>query len=316
MNFLEYEISHRTIYDYAAMVSLSHHLVCLRPRDSLRQRCLDYSIRVDPEPATLAPHIDYYGNTLHFIALEGAHRRLYVESVARVAVGPNPLPELTESPPWEKVLATVLADRSSKGVDAIEFSYETPLTRSTPEIREYAQISFQPDRPILDAALDLTRRIYEEFKFDSTATDISTPVSEVFANRRGVCQDFAHLQIAALRSLGIPARYISGYIETDPPPGQVKLTGADASHAWVSVYCPGERWFDFDPTNGCVPAMRHITVAHGRDFGELSPLRGVIQGSGEHMLTVGVDVIAKGPLQLPVTIGEASFPTDSIVREE
>jgi transglutaminase-like putative cysteine protease len=176
-------------------------------------------------------------------------------------------------------------------LEASDFIFDSPLIRARESYLHYAQVSFTPGRPILEAALDLTKPIHSDFKFDPTATSVATPLEEVFKHRRGVCQDFAHFQIGCLRSLGLPARYVSGYVETDPPPGQQRLAGADASHAWVSLFCPGLGWLDVDPTNNMVPSSRHITVAWGRDFSDISPIRGVILGSGEHRLKVAVDVV-------------------------
>jgi transglutaminase-like putative cysteine protease len=174
---------------------------------------------------------------------------------------------------------------------AREFIYPSPKIKSQADFANYATPSFSRDRPVLEAVLHLTDRIHREFKFDPKATSVATPLEDVLKSRRGVCQDFAQLEIGFLRSMGIPARYVSGYLETDPPPGRPKLAGADASHAWISFFCPGTGWIDVDPTNNLLPSHRHITVAWGRDYSDVSPIRGVILGSGEHSLKVAVDVI-------------------------
>ncbi len=305
MKFLAYQIRHRTVYRYAASVAVSHHLVWLHPRDLPRQKCLAYSLAVEPEFETLSEHDDYFGNHCAFVTVEGSHVELAVEATSRVAVAPQFAPDPEESPAWETARALTLTDRSNRGIEALEFSYDSPMIRATPEVQLYAETSFTPKRPILDAGLELTQRIFADFQFDPAATDVATPLDEVVANRRGVCQDFAHFQIACFRSLGLPARYVSGYLETDPPPDAPRLVGADASHAWVSLFCPGIGWVDLDPTNGCLPTLRHITVAWGRDYLDVSPMRGVIHGGGDHSLNVGVDVLAEGPIDLASLSSEA-----------
>lgn len=298
MKHLLYHISHRTIYDYAAPVSVSHHVVRLRPRTSATQRCLRHDVKINPEVAIESSRNDYFGNENLFITIEGAHEKLVVSSESEVAVAPPFVPEAIETPPWQTARGMALSDHSIASQAAREFTFESPRVRITDDIRTYASESFPKGRPLMEAAMELTARIHHDFEFDPTATDVTTRLDTVFQQRKGVCQDFSHFQIACLRSLGIPARYVSGYLETDPPPGRAKLVGSDASHAWASFYCPGIGWIDVDPTNNCVPTMRHITVARGRDYGDIAPLRGVIVGSGEHTLTVGVDVIPKGPVEL------------------
>lgn len=298
MKYLLYHISHRTIYDYAAAVSVSHHLVRLRPRASATQRCLRHELTIDPEVSAESSRRDYFGNEHQFVTIEGAHEKLAVTSESEVAVAPPFIPEAGETPPWQNARGMALSDHSTPSQTAREFTFESPRIRITEDIRAYASESFPKGRPLMEAALELTERIHHDFEFDPAATDVTTPLDIVFAKRRGVCQDFSHFQIACLRSLGIASRYVSGYLETDPPAGQVKLVGSDASHAWASFYCPGIGWIDVDPTNNCVPSMRHITVAYGRDYGDIAPLRGVIVGSGDHALTVGVDVIPKGPIEI------------------
>lgn len=298
MKFLTYSIRHRTNYRYAASVAVSHHLLCLRPRDMPRQRCLNYSLHIEPKPETATVRRDYFGNWREFVTLEGGHSELTVTTTSRVAVAPQFAPEPFESPNWENARGLTLTDRSNRGIEALEFTYNSPLIPACKGIADYARQSFQPNRPILESAIELTQRIFAEFKFDPSATDVSTPLAQVFSERRGVCQDFAHFQIACFRALGLPARYVSGYLETDTPVGVPKMIGADASHAWVSFFCPGIGWIDLDPTNGCLPALRHLTVGWGRDYRDVCPMRGVIHGGGKHLLHVGVDVIAEGTIEL------------------
>ena len=202
----------------------------------------------------------------------------------------NATPWPQQSPPWEEAARLLPDDHSPEGLEAYQFGFESPRIRIRPEFASYALQSFTPGRPMPEALLDLTARIHKDFRFDSKVTNVRTPTEEVFRKRRGVCQDFAHLQIACLRSLNIAARYVSGYLRTYPPPGRPRLVGADASHAWVSAYCPGIGWLDLDPTNNVVPTNGHVTLAWGRDYGDVSPLRGLILGGGAHTLNVAVDM--------------------------
>lgn len=286
-----FEISHTTVYDYRAPVTVSHHLMRLTPRALPRQRLLEHDIEVLPKPAATNLRVDYFGNDVMFATIEQTHRQLSVTSRSRVAVSPAFIPESSETPAWETVRGMCRVERTTAVLEASEFTFASPLIPVAPEFAELAASSFKPARPILEAVTDLTGRIHREFKFDATATTVSTPLTEVLANRRGVCQDFAHLQIACLRALGLPARYVSGYLETVPPPGQTKLVGSDASHAWVSFFCPGIGWIDVDPTNNLFPSMQHITLGWGRDYSDVSPVRGVILGTGKHDLKVAVDVV-------------------------
>jgi transglutaminase-like putative cysteine protease len=293
-----YDLTHTTTYDYHALVTVSHHLLRVSPRRLGWQFRLEHSIQTDPVAATTSQRTDYFGNEVTFATIEGAHRRLRVTSRSRVALAPAFIPDPSETPQWESVRGLCRSDRSSAVLEAIEFTFATPLVPLEPAFAEYAASSFTPRRSILEAALDLTARIHADFTFDPTATTLSTPLLEVLERRRGVCQDFAHFQIACLRALGLPARYVSGYLETIPPPGQPRLLGADASHAWVALFCPGIGWIDLDPTNNCLPSIRHITAAWGRDYGDVSPIRGVLLGSGEHTLSVAVDVLPLGAIHL------------------
>jgi transglutaminase-like putative cysteine protease len=296
---MTYELSHTTTYEYTGMVSLSHHMLRLHPRDLDRQKCLESELEIQPEPGVVKSHTDYFGNEMTFVTVEGAHRILVITSRSLVSVEPSAHPKPEGTPAWETVRDYFLVEEPNEGLPAREFIFPSPHIKRLPEFTAYALPSFAPKRPVLEAVLDLTARIYREFKFDPKATTIATPLDKVLKQRRGVCQDFAHLEIACLRSMGIPARYVSGYLETDPPPGKPRLAGADASHAWASFYCPGAGWIDVDPTNNLLPSNRHITVAWGRDYSDVSPIRGVILGSGEHSLKVAVDVIPIHEPRLP-----------------
>lgn len=289
-----FDITHTTTYDYQSTVTVAHHLVRLAPRKLRRQLRLEHEVHIEPQPAAISRHTDYFGNEVLFMTIEGSHRSLTVRSRNRVAVGPAFVPDPAETPAWESVRGWCRTDRSVRTLEASEFSFASPLVPASPPFADYARTSFTPGRTILSAVTDLMGRIFCDFKFDPTATTVATPLAQVLAQRRGVCQDFAHLQIACLRALGLPARYVSGYLETLPPPGQPKLVGADASHAWVAFYCPGLGWIDVDPTNNLFPSMQHVTLGWGRDYGDISPIRGVLTGGGEHQLRVGVDVVAQG----------------------
>ncbi len=289
-----YKVTHTTTYDYTNSVSLSHHLLRLAPRELAHQRCLRHEVQIDPKPAVARQHVDYFGNAVTFVTIEGAHQTLTVKSMSDVSLMRPRVPVPGETLAWETVRESSRGRQIGHSLDASEFIFDSPFVKSTEEFAAYAATSFPKDRPILEAVLDLTARIHRDFKFDPKATTLATPLAEVFKHRRGVCQDFAQLEIACLRSLGLPARYISGYLETDPPPGKPRLVGADATHAWVSFYCHGLGWLDIDPTNNVVPSTRHIAVAFGRDYHDVSPIRGVILGTGEHTLDVAVDVVALG----------------------
>jgi transglutaminase-like putative cysteine protease len=295
-----YELTHATTFEYVHSVALSHHTLRLHPRDLPRQKCLRNRLQIQPSAGVVQSHLDYFGNEVTFVTVEGSHRHLVITSRSRVEVHPAETPEATETTSWEIVRDLCRTGEANEFFEAFEYTFPSSRVKFQPEFAGYALPSFPAERPVLDAVLDLTARIHGDFKFDAKATTVSTPLEEVFKSRRGVCQDFAHFEIACLRAMGIPARYISGYLETDPPPGKPRLAGGDASHAWVSFFCPGTGWIDVDPTNNLLPSTRHITVAWGRDYSDVSPIRGVILGSGEHTLKVAVDVIPSNEPQLPL----------------
>jgi transglutaminase-like putative cysteine protease len=283
-------VVHRTAYAYSEPVSTSHHEAHLAPRDGEGRRTLVHDVAITPSPSLRRERFDYFGNrTLHF-SLREPHRALEVVTTSVVDLYAQPPPPLSATPPWDSVRDRVSSDRRRDLLDAYAFVFDSPLARSSPGLRDYAATSFPAGRPLLEAVGDLTTRIHADFTYDTEATDVTTPLGEVLRRRRGVCQDFAHLQIAGLRALGLPARYVSGYLLTHPPPGRPKLVGADASHAWISVFVPDLGWVDFDPTNDLIPADEHVTVAYGRDFSDVTPLKGVILGGGRHEVKVSVDV--------------------------
>ena len=286
---MKYHIRHRTHYSYSAEVSLCHNQACLLPRATPWQHCSRSALRIDPYPIQLIERRDYFDNRISYFSLQTSHQSLTVTTHCTVEVQtPEPCPD---APPWERVRSDLAQDFSVPGLQARAMALASPMISSNADIHAYAQASFPPGRPFLDAVHDLTHRIYQDFEYDPHFSTVVTPLNEVFDHRRGVCQDFAHLQIACIRSMGLPARYISGYLETLPPPGQEKLQGADASHAWLSVYLSGKGWFDFDPTNNQPRTEQYITIAWGRDYGDVTPLKGILYGGGEHELDVAVDVI-------------------------
>ncbi|MGD0813707.1 MAG: transglutaminase family protein [Verrucomicrobiota bacterium] len=288
---MNYRLSHTTTYEYGGTVSLSHHMLRIQPRELPLQRCLRNELQIDPRPDVLCAHRDYFGNPMTFVTIGGSHRKLVVTSRSQVDItAPSP-PAAPQTPAWEKARDMAPNGDHAAFLQTREFIFASPLIKKLPEFAAYAAPSFSPGRPLLEAVLDLTRRMHEDFKFDPDATSVATPLLEVLKTRRGVCQDFAQLEIACLRAMGISARYVSGYLETKPPPGKPRLAGADASHAWVSFHCPGTGWVDVDPTNNLLVSNRHVTVAWGRDYSDVSPIRGIIVGSGEHSMDVAVDVI-------------------------
>lgn len=296
MTMARYHVVHETRYDYGAPVSLSQQQLHLSPRNLPWQRCESHHIDIDPLPTWRRFGRDAFDNPVMWVSFESPHETLSVHSEMIVDVGSH-LPRVSpeESRPWE-----VIRDRLAYGglapegddLEAARFLFESPFVRVKHEFAAYAAECFPAGRPLLEAAVALMHKIHGEFQFDPEATTVSTPVLEVLEKKRGVCQDFAHLMIACLRSLGLSARYASGYLLTHPPPGRPRLVGADASHAWVSVYCPGlgDGWVDLDPTNDLLPDTEHITVAIGRDFSDTSPLRGIILGGGSHEPDVAVTV--------------------------
>ena len=286
-----YSVRHRTTYEYEDPVSVSHHVVRLTPRNFPGQTCRSSKVSVAPTPPSTASSNDYFGNGQIFFTLQEPHDRLIVEANSELEVFPVALPDFSASPRWETVPPLLAKDHSAEGLNAYQYVFDSQRVRAKRELADYARESFPEGRPLLEAAFDLTHRIHSDFIFDSKATEVSTPVETFFEKRRGVCQDFAHLQIACMRSIGLPARYVSGYLRTYPPKGRPRLIGADASHAWCSAWSPGAGWIDFDPTNDCIPSDGHITVAWGRDYSDVSPIHGVLLGGAKHTLDVGVDVM-------------------------
>jgi transglutaminase-like putative cysteine protease len=283
-------VVHRTAYAYGEPVSSSHHLAHLAPREGELRRTLSHEVTVAPQPSVGRERRDFFGNRAYYFSIREPHRALEVTATSVVELLPVPPLALADSPPWDQLRDQVRRGRRRDLIDAYAYTFESPQLRASPGVRDYALPSFPAGRPVLEAVRDLTRRVHAEFQYDPAATDVSTPIAEVLRRRRGVCQDFAHLQIACLRALGLPARYVSGYLLTHPPAGRPRLVGADASHAWMGTFVPDLGWVDFDPTNDLLPSDEHVTVAYGRDFGDVTPVKGVIHGGGRHEVRVSVDV--------------------------
>lgn len=294
---MKYRVTHTTEYDYVEPVSLAHNETHLRPRDAGCQRVLAHRLEIDPVPAVVMDREDYFGNAVTYFSLERPHKRLRVTATTELEIDTSGGCQHTQSvAPWERVARRLREERDRPMLDALQYVLESPMVRALPELQRYAALSFPRGRPLMEGVQDLMQRIHVDFTYDPGSTSIATPLAHVFEHRRGVCQDFAHLAIACLRAHGLAARYVSGYIETLPPPGQEKLTGSDASHAWFSVYDPDVGWLDFDPTNNLLPMDQHIVTAWGRDYTDVTPLRGVIFGGGAHSAKVAVDVERRSPL--------------------
>ncbi|MDD9935833.1 MAG: transglutaminase family protein [Myxococcales bacterium] len=285
-----YRIRHTTRYRYTDMVAIAHNEARLTPRDGPQQRAHSTRFVVDPAPSFMVREQDYFGNWVNLFAFEEPHHEFSLTAHSEVTVSARALPELVSTVPWEQAVTDTLDPAQPEQLEALQYGMASPHVQWSPALHDYAAESFAAGRPLLEGAFELTQRIHDDFAYVPGVTSIATPVSKVFEARRGVCQDFAHLQLACLRALGLPARYVSGYLLTEPPPGQKKLVGADASHAWVSVYCPGHGFVDMDPTNDTLVGTDHTTLAWGRDFADVSPLKGVVLGGGSHTIDVAVDV--------------------------
>jgi len=288
---MQYQIIHTTEYDYHQSVSLCHNIARLIPRDTGMQHCKKTVIKITPQPSVMNEYEDFFGNKVVYFAIqqEHAHLKVTVHSTVEKKLDINPKLNLYPHTSWEETKLELLKPNEDN-FDARQYIPATDITTAIPEITAYALQSFTPGSVFYEAVQDLMHRIYKDFKFTSGLTTISTPLADVMKHRKGVCQDFAHLAIACIRSLGLPARYVSGYLETLAPEGKEKLTGVDASHAWFAVYLPNHGWLDFDPTNNMVPSDQHITIGWGRDYTDIAPLKGVILSSGQHKLKVAVDV--------------------------
>ena len=286
---IRYRLRHETIYDYRRNVTLSQQMLHMTPRSFCYQTVESHHLVIEPDPPDWSKHVDYFGNVTKTFTLASPHRRLIIRADSIVELHERPNAGKThQSLTWESQRDQLANPVDTKLLGPVAFIYDSPHVECSAALRNYALPLFPPDRPLLDACQDLTEHIFRDFEFDPEATTISTPLAEVLQGRRGVCQDFAHLMIGCLRSLGLACRYVSGYILTTPPAGEEKLIGADASHAWISVYCSGLGWIDYDPTNSCLVQDEHVTVGWGRDYGDVAPIRGLVLGGGGQKLKVGV----------------------------
>jgi transglutaminase-like putative cysteine protease len=285
------QVEHETFYTYQTDVELAHHLAYLRPLSSDWQQVLTSEVEIQPTPGNKSESKDAFGNMRTFFTLATPHTELVVRSISTVELRDRYGKfDMAQSPEWEDVREALSYALDRPYLPASEFAFSSPFIPRLKELREYALLSFTKRRNIAQASMDLSSRIHRDFKYASGATEVHTPLLEAFTKRAGVCQDFSHILIGCLRSIGLSAQYVSGYLLTKPLPGQVKLRGADASHAWVSVYCPTApgQWLELDPTNDVIAGAGHVRLAIGRDFGDVSPLRGVIRGGGEHILKIAV----------------------------
>jgi transglutaminase-like putative cysteine protease len=290
-----YRIQHSTTYTYDSVVTASYGQFHLRPRDLEWQRCLSHETVLDPAPRDLFVHEDSYGNVQSYFHVTEPHRRLVVTAVSHVEVGRRQLPQDRLAVPWERARPGERADLPDAWL-AADFTFPSPYVEVPPGIEEYTRVSFTPGRPLADAAVELMHRVHDDFTYKSGSTSLSTSVGALLANRVGVCQDFSHFMVSGLRSLGLAGRYVSGYLATRPPPGRPRLVGADASHAWVGCWVPGGGWLYLDPTNAKVIDESHATVAYGRDYGDVPPVKGVIfTEATTSTMTVSVDMAPAEP---------------------
>jgi len=286
-------VSHRTTYHYSTLVETAQHLATIRPLACAWQRVVAHTERIEPSPSYLHSRIDAFGNDVLYFALDAPHEQLQMVSETTVQLMPRWTdldPDAT--PAWETVADSLRFRAGGACQTQVEFCFASPNIALKPSLRDYALRSFTPGQPIVAGAIDLMHRIHADFDYKPSATMFDTPAERAFDMKSGVCQDFAQVMIGCLRALGLPARYVSGYLRNDPPPGQPRLIGADASHAWVSVHCPQSGWIDLDPTNDVLADMDHVTLAIGRDYSDVSLLRGMILGGGAHRVEVAVSVLA------------------------
>jgi transglutaminase-like putative cysteine protease len=275
---------HTTTYLYSEPVSISHTEVRLAPREDRSQHMLEHTLSVHPSPGRKFEHKDYFGNEVTYFSIHEPHQTLTIAGESLIEMEDRDSPEPCLTPPWEKAQGEQWRHDEGHALKAYQFVFESPRITPGPEFAEYARPSFAAGRPLLEAAQDLCHRIYTEFQYDQQATTVATSVAEVLSSHRGVCQDFAHFTIACLRSLGLAARYVSGYLKSG------ESIGSQASHAWVSVFCPGFGWLDLDPTNDQLVNGNHITLAYGRDYSDVAPVKGVALGGGEQVVNVSVIV--------------------------
>jgi transglutaminase-like putative cysteine protease len=290
-----YNIYHKTVFHYQSMVTFSHNIARLKPKESSSQKLLDFSMTIEPDVYESHEFVDMFGNTNTHLLLRESHQSLAVTGKSRVEIFPDIINENLNKIKANSITYAEALERLSQfqvdDLSAKQFLFESELIpNNSKAIQQYALESFHRDRDLFEAANEFMGRIFNDFEFLSGFSDITTPVDKIFKAKKGVCQDFAQLAISALRSIGLPAKYMSGYIETLPPEGEEKFFGADASHAWFAVYIPNAGWAEFDPTNNIIPSGQHILLGSGRDYNDISPLKGVVRSSGNSHLSVMVDV--------------------------
>ncbi len=287
---MKYKINHTTKYEYEGSVPFCQNIVHLTPRNTPYQDCWQHRLHVHPHPATSHRRIDYFGNTTTTFSVDKGHRVLQIMAGSSVELKPRQLPAVEKTEPWESIRDRLPHDLTPVGLANYQFAFPSHHIPFHDPLTDYARQSFSAGCPLLAAVKDLCRRIHTDFQYDAEATDVNTPIASVFEMRRGVCQDLSHVMLSGLRSLGLAARYVSGYVRTHPPDGKPRLTGADASHAWIAVYCGSHGWIDVDPTNNVFPETEHITLAWGHDYSDVCPVAGMFIGDGGHRITVSVDV--------------------------
>jgi transglutaminase-like putative cysteine protease len=286
-------VTHRTTYRYSTPVEIAQHLATIRPLHCPWQQVISHTERIEPVPSYVHSRVDAFGNDVLYFSLDAPHERLSMTSETTVRLTPRwSTLDADATPPWEDVAQRLRYRAGGSFHLESEFCYASPNISLDHELRDYAQASFDAGTPLVAGAIDLMHRIHADFEYRPSATEFDTPASRAFELRHGVCQDFSQVMIGCLRALGLPARYVSGYLRNDPPPGHARLIGADASHAWVSVHCPHSGWIDLDPTNDVLADLDHVTLATGRDYSDVSLLRGMILGGGAHHVDVAVNVLA------------------------
>ena len=290
-----FQVSHTTSYDYSSGVTFCHNIATIKPKNMLGQTLLDYTLEISPTPTEVSDKLDFFGNTVTRFSIQKQHEKLIVTAKSKVLRDYTLQPNIENSISGKKITLEeaikVLKSNNLDNLEVRQFILESILVaKITLAIKAYAEVSFKPNRPVFEAAFELMQRIFTDFDFDTEVTNVATPIHDVMKQKKGVCQDFAQIAIACVRSVGLPARYVSGYIETLPPAGKIKLVGTDASHAWFSVYIPTFGWVDFDPTNNQIPKNQHIIVSYGRDYYDVPPLKGVIYSTGKNKMKVAVDI--------------------------
>lgn len=287
---MRYRITHKTVYRYSESASLSQNELFLKPRKSKFQTVLSSQLKVSPPPQYSSSRVDYFGNNGSVFMVQHPHETLSMEAISLVETVAPPTLNASSTPAWESVVDRLYRHKKLEELYAYQFVFPSPMIQIPTQALDFVRNFFPPGTPVLEGSLKLIESIFNDFQYDKGATTVDTSVEQVLLNKKGVCQDFAHLAISCLRSLGLAARYISGYLETLPPPGKPKLIGADASHAWLAIFIPEYGWVDLDPTNNMIPGERHITLAWGRDYSDVTPVKGVVMGGGQHRLLVSVDI--------------------------